>query len=47
MMLPRWNYLHIHNDVLPALKQKGVTDEQLQTMLVTNPMKIFEKQGAY
>jgi phosphotriesterase-related protein len=46
-MLPRWNYLHIHNDVIPALKQKGVTDEQLQTMLVTNPRKIFEGQGAY
>lgn len=46
-MLPRWNYLHIHNDVVPALKQKGVTDEQLKTMLVENPRKIFEKQGTY
>jgi phosphotriesterase-related protein len=33
--------------VIPALKQKGVTDEQLQTMLVANPQKIFERQGAY
>lgn len=47
MLLPRWHYLHIHNDVIPALKQQGVTDEQLQTMLVTNPRKIFERQGAY
>ena len=46
-MLPRWHYLHIHNDVIPALKQKGVTDEQLRTMLVENPKKIFERQGAY
>lgn len=46
-MLPRWNYLHIHNDVLPALQQKGVTEEQLHTMLVDNPRKIFERQGAY
>jgi phosphotriesterase-related protein len=46
-MLPRWNYLHIHNDVIPALKKKGVTDEQLHTMLVSNPKKIFERQGAY
>src|ERR1700746_1345130 len=36
MMLPRWHYLHIHNDVIPALKQKGVTDAQLHTMLVEN-----------
>ena len=47
MLLPRWHYLHIHNDVIPALKQQGVTEEQLQTMLVTNPRKIFERQGAY
>lgn len=47
MLLPHWHYLHIHNDVIPALKQQGVTDEQLQTMLVVNPRKIFERQGAY
>jgi len=46
-MLPRWHYLHIHNDVIPALKQQGVTEEQLHTMLVENPRNIFEKQGKY
>ncbi len=45
--LPNWHYLHIHNDVIPALKDRGVTDEQLKTMLVDNPRKIFESQGAY
>jgi phosphotriesterase-related protein len=45
--LPRWSYKHIHNDVIPALKQKGVTDEQIHTMLVENPRHYFEKQGAY
>ncbi len=45
--LPNWHYLHIHNDVIPALKDRGVTDEQLKTMLVDNPRKIFENQGAY
>jgi len=47
MILPRWHYLHIHNDVIPALKQQGVTDEHLHTMLVVNPRKIFERQGTY
>ena len=47
VMLPNWHYLHIHNDVLPALKQRGVTDEQITTMLVDNPRKIFERQGSY
>ncbi len=46
-ILPRWHYLHIHNDVIPALQQKGVTDEQLCSMLVDNPRRIFERQGAY
>jgi phosphotriesterase-related protein len=45
--LPNWHYLHIHDDVIPALKQRGVTDEQLTTMLVDNPRRIFEKQGGY
>ncbi|HSQ19991.1 MAG TPA: phosphotriesterase-related protein [Blastocatellia bacterium] len=47
VMLPRWHYLHIHNDVIPALKNRGVTDEQISTMLVDNPKKIFERQGSY
>lgn len=47
VVLPNWHYLHIHNDVIPALKARGVTDEQLHTMLVENPRKIFERQGAY
>jgi phosphotriesterase-related protein len=45
--LPNWHYLHIHNDVIPALKQRGVTDEQITTMIVDNPRKIFERQGSY
>lgn len=46
-MLPRWHYLHIHNDVLPALREKGVSEQQLLAMLVENPRKIFEQQNAY
>ncbi|MGH3677141.1 MAG: phosphotriesterase family protein [Mycobacterium sp.] len=45
--MPNWHYLHIHNDVLPALKARGVTDEQIATMLVDNPRRIFENQGGY
>jgi phosphotriesterase-related protein len=45
--LPRWNYMHIHNDVVPALKAKGVTDEQIDTMLIENPRRIFSTQGGY
>jgi phosphotriesterase-related protein len=45
--MPNWHYLHISDDVVPALKQRGVTDEQITTMLVDNPRKIFSAQGGY
>jgi phosphotriesterase-related protein len=44
---PNWHYLHIHHDVLPALRERGVTDEQITTMLVDNPRRIFENRGPY
>jgi phosphotriesterase-related protein len=46
-VLPNWHYLHIHNDVLPALRGRGVTEEQITTMLVDNPRTIFGHQGGY
>jgi len=45
--LPNWHYLHIHRDVLPALRRRGVSEQQITTMLVDNPRAIFAKQGAY
>jgi len=46
-VLPNWHFLHIHNDVIPALQQRGVTEQQINTMLVDNPREIFERQGSY
>ncbi|MBU8814565.1 phosphotriesterase-related protein [Mycolicibacterium goodii] len=45
--LPNSHYLHIHNDVIPALRKRGVTEEQLTTMLVDNPRRIFDRKGGY
>jgi len=45
--VPNWHFLHIHNDVLPALRQRGVTEEQITTMLVDNPRAIFASRGAH
>ncbi len=47
LVLPNWHYLHIHNDVLPALRRRGVTEEQITTMLVDNPRTIFSRRGGY
>ncbi|WP_043263023.1 phosphotriesterase [Streptomyces sp. CT34] len=41
-MAPDWNYLHLGNRVLPDIRKGGVTDEQINTMLVDNPRRIFD-----
>jgi phosphotriesterase-related protein len=46
-LLPQWHYLHITDDVLPYLRDHGVTDEQIDLMLVANPRRIFENVEAY
>ena len=40
---PDWHFLHIENDVLPALRERGVTDEQIDQMLVHTPQDFFER----
>jgi phosphotriesterase-related protein len=40
--LPNWHYLHVQKDVVPALLERGVTQEQVDTMLVANPRRYFE-----
>jgi phosphotriesterase-related protein len=45
-VIPNWNFLHISRDVIPALRERGVTDEQITTMMRDNPRKIFERQGS-
>jgi phosphotriesterase-related protein len=38
---PNWHYEHISDDVLPALLEAGVTQEQINVMLVENPVRYF------
>ena len=40
--VPQWNFRHISEDVLPALRERGVTDEQIEAMLVSNVRRYFE-----
>jgi len=46
-VLPNWHYLHIKNDVIPALQERGVTDDQIEEMLVANPRRYFENVDPY
>ena len=40
-LLPRWNYAHITDDVLPALREHDVDEAQITAMLVHNPARYF------
>ena len=44
---PNWHFNHISDDVVPALREQGVTEVQIDRMLIDNPRTLFEQQGAY
>ena len=45
--MPHWHYLHISRDVLPALREVGVTEAQIDTMLVGTPKQLLEPCEPY
>lgn len=49
-LLASWQPTHIFDDILPALRDHGVTDAQIRTMQVDNPRRLFSRcasrQGA-
>ena len=45
--MPHWHYLHISRDVLPALREAGVTEAQIDTMLVDTPKRFLEPTTPY
>lgn len=49
VVLPNWHYNHISDDVLPALAERGVTEDQIDQMLVRNPQRLFDTtaKGGY
>ena len=40
--LPNWHYLHVMRDVVPTLLRRGVTEDQIEAMLVATPRRILE-----
>lgn len=46
-MSPNWNYLHISRDVIPMLLERGVSQDDVDQMMVGNPRDIFSVQGGY
>lgn len=45
--VPNWNYRHIPDDVIPALREQGVSEAQIRRMTVDNPRRVFEGQEPY
>ena len=44
--LPRWNFRHIPDDVIPALRKQGIAEEHIRPMTVENPRRVFGPPGA-
>jgi phosphotriesterase-related protein len=44
--LRNWHYLHISQDVLPYLRDHGVTEDQIASMLQRTPARILSGSGA-
>lgn len=40
-LLANWHPTHIFEDVIPRLKKAGVTNDQINTLLIENPQKLF------
>ncbi|MHB8084578.1 MAG: phosphotriesterase family protein [Dehalococcoidia bacterium] len=40
-MIADWSYTHLFKNIIPQLKQAGITDEQIGLMMVENPRRIF------
>jgi len=41
MIVPDWQHTYLTESGMPALRQAGVSEAQLQTMLVDNPRRYF------
>ncbi|MBM3154975.1 MAG: phosphotriesterase [Chloroflexi bacterium] len=40
-LLANWSYSHIFKNIIPEIKKTGVTEEQVNKMLVENPKRLF------
>jgi phosphotriesterase-related protein len=38
---PNWGITHIFKSIIPRLKEMGLTDEDVKTLLVSNPKRLF------
>ncbi len=41
VVAPNWHPLHFTRNIVPRLREAGVTDQQIETMMVENPRRFF------
>ena len=44
---PNWNFLHISHDVLPMMRSRGFTEDQIDTMMIDAPRRILDHGPGY
>jgi phosphotriesterase-related protein len=40
-LLANWSYVHVFNNVIPALKEAGVSEDKINALMVKNPRRLF------
>ena len=45
--MPQWNFTHIPVDIVPMLRERGVSDANITQMTVNNPRRLFEQNAPY
>ncbi len=46
-VVPNWHFNFIPEVVVPALRDAGVSGQDIRAMTVDNPRRVFERQGGY
>jgi phosphotriesterase-related protein len=44
---PRWHHRHVVEDIVPGLRERGVTERQIETMFMDNPRSVFGRRSPY
>ena len=42
-MLPKWRSTHIFREIVPKLKAAGLSQAQIDTILIDNPKRLFAR----
>jgi len=41
-LLANWSYVHVFNNIIPALKEAGVSQDKINILMVENPRRLFD-----